>query len=252
MNVVLGDARARRELHLLNPNIEVARQGFLDGRNHPDDIAGMINLFRRFHSVYYINQAIKVWEMAENAALQLNVIGKKLDEEISQYGPGGEQVAAILKSIDPLNLRLTELEDEFSYTLGEGSRWFEGTLRRVLLITVLTVEVTGLLLTISVSRGIQKGLAEIINATRLFANGIYNSRATVLSNDEIGFLAKAFNRMSDELERSFGNLERLQTKFICLLDSAPDAMVVTDHRGSVKLVNMQFEQLFECARERNY
>ena len=35
MNVVLGDARARRELHLLNPNIEVARQGFLDGATIP-------------------------------------------------------------------------------------------------------------------------------------------------------------------------------------------------------------------------
>src|SRR4051812_21782390 len=32
MGVVLGDSRARRELHLPNPNMEVARQGFLDGR----------------------------------------------------------------------------------------------------------------------------------------------------------------------------------------------------------------------------
>src|SRR3954451_15674590 len=38
MGVVLGDGRARRELYLTNPNMEVARQGFLDGRNHPDDI----------------------------------------------------------------------------------------------------------------------------------------------------------------------------------------------------------------------
>ena len=78
---------------------------------------------------------------------------------------------------------------------------------------------------------------------------MYGSRAMVLSNDEIGFLAKAFNRMSDELEKSFANLERLRAKFVLLLDSAPDAMVITDQSGSVQLVNAQFERLFECGRE---
>ena len=92
MGVVLGDGRARRELLLPNPNMEVARQGFLDGRNHPDDIAGMINLFRRFHSVYYINRAIEVWEMAETAALQLNVIGRKLNEEINNTDLDGKML----------------------------------------------------------------------------------------------------------------------------------------------------------------
>ena len=46
--VPLGDGRARVELEKRNFDYQVAYQGFLDGRNHPDDIPGMISLFRRF------------------------------------------------------------------------------------------------------------------------------------------------------------------------------------------------------------
>src|ERR1700749_4044438 len=41
MQVPIGDAKARRELLTSNPNITTAREGFLEGRNHPDDIDGM-------------------------------------------------------------------------------------------------------------------------------------------------------------------------------------------------------------------
>ena len=54
--------------------------------------------------------------------------------------------------------RLTAFEDEFSFTLGEGSRWLERVVFKLLFITALSVETTGLLLAISVGRGIQKGL----------------------------------------------------------------------------------------------
>src|SRR3984885_4302231 len=48
MRVPLGDARTRQELMTGNVNQEAARLGFLAGRNHPDDIDGMIGLFLHF------------------------------------------------------------------------------------------------------------------------------------------------------------------------------------------------------------
>jgi hypothetical protein len=56
---------------------------------------------------------------------------------------------------------------------------------RLLLTTAVTVETTGLLLAISVSRGIQKGLTGIIGAANAFSNGDLGARAKVLSRDEI-------------------------------------------------------------------
>src|SRR3954451_5840542 len=47
MRVPMGDARARQELFAVNANLDAAREGFLEGRNHPDDIDGMISLFSR-------------------------------------------------------------------------------------------------------------------------------------------------------------------------------------------------------------
>src|SRR5262245_10066102 len=43
-----ADRRARIELMKEEPDYRAARQGFIDGRNHPADIDAMIKLFRRF------------------------------------------------------------------------------------------------------------------------------------------------------------------------------------------------------------
>ncbi len=59
--VPLGDRKAREELEKPRPDLAVARQGFIEGRNHPDDISGMIWLFRRFRNVSFIDQAIAIW-----------------------------------------------------------------------------------------------------------------------------------------------------------------------------------------------
>ena len=91
-------------------------------------------------------------------------------------------------------------EDEFSYTLGEASRWLERVVLRLLFATALTVETTGLLLVISVSRGMQKGLTEIIRAANSVAKSELSARAKVLSRDEIGQVASSFNEMADILQ----------------------------------------------------
>jgi methyl-accepting chemotaxis protein len=88
------------------------------------------------------------------------------------------------------------LEDEFSFTLGEGSRWLENIILKLLFAVALTVEITGLIITISVSRNITKGLNEIIRATRKIALGKLDEKATVFSGDEIGQVADAVNKMN--------------------------------------------------------
>ena len=97
-----------------------------------------------------------------------------------------DKINELLASIYTINEKLTVFEDEFSYTLGEASRWLERVVLRLLFATALTVETTGLLLVISVSRGMQKGLTDIIRAANSVATGELSARAKVLSRDEIG------------------------------------------------------------------
>src|SRR5450432_4470905 len=162
MKVPEGDHITRIELSKKDPDIKIARQGFIDGRNNPGDIDGMIKLFSRFHSNFYINRAIIAWTKADEAAFGFPVIGEKLHAEINSPVPSQERINAILSEIEPLNAHVTASEDEFSFSLGEGSRWLENVILRLLLIVALTVEFTGLTLAITVSRSIQKGLNTIL------------------------------------------------------------------------------------------
>ena len=52
--VQLGAKEARKEIAKESPNYERLRQGLLQGRNHPEDIPGLITLMRPFYLVNYI------------------------------------------------------------------------------------------------------------------------------------------------------------------------------------------------------
>ncbi len=248
IKVPLGDSKARAELMKAEPDLAIVRQGFIEGRNHPEDIDGMINLFRRFNKVSYIHKAIYYWGEAEPIALKFIPIADSLHKEINSGAPSEQKIHALLNQINPLTKKITGPEDNFSYTLGEGSRWLEGLVLKLLFVIALSVEISGLLLAISVSRGIQKGLTEIITATSHFAKGNLQTRAKVFSKDEIGMLANSFNSMSAELERSINEIGQAERKFKGLLEAAPDAIVIMNNAGVIQLVNAQAEKLFNYGR----
>jgi PAS domain S-box-containing protein len=244
MKVPRGDHKTLVEMSKKKPDMNVARQGFIEGRNHKDDVDGMISLFTRFNRIYYINKAIKAWTKADPLVAEFIPIGEQLHKEINSPNPSQAKITEIVQSIDPLNARLTVYEDEFSYTLGEGSRWLENLVLRLLFSIALTVEITGLTLAIVVSRNIQKGLNEILQSAKAVAKNDFSRKAKAFSKDEIGILANNFNTMADELARSMRNIEQAQQKFKGLLESAPDAIVIMCAKGKIQLVNKQCERIF--------
>lgn len=201
MKVPMGDHKALKELGKPKPDFSIVKEGLIEGRNHPHDVDGMIRLFTKFNENRYIGGAIRIWLAADSLIPQFYSIGNELHKEINSANPSTVRIHAILEETDPLNAALTPLEDEFSSILGEGSRWLENWVLRILFFIALTVELTGLGIAIVVSRSIQKGLNEILHSAQSVAQGDLSSRAKAFSKDEIGILANDFNKMTAELER---------------------------------------------------
>jgi len=203
MKVNLGDHKARIELAKGSgkADLDIVREGFIEGRNDPGDVDGMIKLFLRFHSNKYISRAITAWTNADEFIAGFMSLGERLHAEIHAQPYSQQRVDSILNQIDPLNDRLTPYEDDFSFALGDGSRWLEHVILRLLFVVALTVECTGLLLAITVSRGIQRGLKELLLSSQAVARGDFHRKAVSFSRDEIGTLANHFNSMAEELER---------------------------------------------------
>lgn len=182
-------------------NEAIIRQSFIEGGNHPDDGTGMLNLFSRFYWVKYINKAIVAWIEADGMLPQFIAIGEKLQTEIQSPARSQERINAIMDELETMNNRFTILENEFSLQLGEGSRWLEKLILRILLGIAITVEFTGLILAIVVSRGISKGIDTILKSANAVGKGDFSVKAKVYSKDEIGVLANDFNHMALELEK---------------------------------------------------
>lgn len=229
MKVPMGDHLTRLELLKKNPDMKIAHQGFVEGRVHPEDIDGMIKLLRRFYKVDYINKAISAWTKGDSLIGHLILIGETLHTEITSPAPSLEKLNKAVEAIDPLNHRLTIVEDDFSYILGEGSRWLENLILRLLFLVALTVEITGLVLTISVSRGIARGLNEITKVSKKIARGDLRKRATVFSQDEIGQVATAINQMTEQLISS--NNELGQFAYIASHDLQEPLKTITNYVG---------------------
>lgn len=202
MKVSQGDHIARMELLKPEPDMDIVRSGFTSGRIHPDDIDGMAKLVLRFHSISYIHDAMTIWAKGDSLITGVAVIGERMHTEVRSGNPSEENMQLLVSALHPVNRSLTELEDDFSSTLSAGSRWLEHIILRILFLVALTVEITGLILTVSVSRNISRGLNEIKRAAQKIAKGDLTERAVVFSKDEIGSVAVSMNQMTEQLVAS--------------------------------------------------
>jgi PAS domain S-box-containing protein len=123
ISIPLGDKIARLELEKPEPDLDVAYQGFAQGRNHRADIPTLITTFRVFRNVSYIDQAIAIWTEGDGLIDELVADGEALHQGITDRTIDPAETDAIVADIGALNERLTVLEDRFSAVLGEGARW---------------------------------------------------------------------------------------------------------------------------------
>lgn len=143
--VPLGDRQARLELEKPDPDLAVATQGFLQGRTHPDDVSRLINIFRYFRRVSYIDRAVEVWAQGDEYITELERIGAEIHRQVETGHPDEATLQSLLERARGIDARLRPLEDEFSYVLGEASRKTEYILLSATVLLAVTLMLVGTL-----------------------------------------------------------------------------------------------------------
>jgi diguanylate cyclase (GGDEF)-like protein len=131
--VPLGDHEARIEMNKLHPDVQKVRQGFIRGGIHVDDVDGMINLYRRFEWVSFMQRAIRAWDAADGYIIQLDHAGTSLQREIESASSRAERIESILSEISVINENLTPIENQFVEALSGASRTTYQLLQAIML-----------------------------------------------------------------------------------------------------------------------
>lgn len=187
--VPLADRDGRQALDAAEPDLARARDSFRQGGSHPDDIPGMIWLYRNFRQVSYLKVAIQHWTEADRILLQLTGLAANMHTVFSRRQPSAVEMRSWAEQISQINERLTPLEKAFSDSLGEASRFIQQLLLSV------NVAASTLLILLAMRRS-SKLLRQRHNFEQALNDEKERAQITlasigdaVITTDEAGFIA---------------------------------------------------------------
>ncbi|MEO8673020.1 MAG: EAL domain-containing protein [Tahibacter sp.] len=122
IDVPLGDTLARLELEKQQPDLALVRYGFQRGRNDNADLPGMIRLYRNSAWLPGVARAIAIWGEADRAIAELDAIGAEIHRRVGTGEADVTDFSALRARIRAIDARVTPLESDFSYALGDASR----------------------------------------------------------------------------------------------------------------------------------
>ena len=209
MAVILGDRMARDEMEKPVFDRAVAERGFLQGRNDPRDIPGMISLFRDFSSVSHLQRAITFWKQADERAEALRTQAERLHTAIAG-GAEASEVNAALAAIVEIDAQVAPLERQFSATLADGARWIDETILRAGIVLTLVLLAASLWVAWRVGQQIRQGVASLVRGASEATGGNLDYRIPLTTHDELGALARNFNEMMGHRREAAAAMEREQ------------------------------------------
>jgi diguanylate cyclase (GGDEF)-like protein/PAS domain S-box-containing protein len=128
-SAVLAGARvARIELDKPFPDFDVAQRGLLAARNHPADIRGMIDLFRRFRPFGFMAEGVRLWTRADELFAGIDAEAQRMHATVRASRSTPPDLQPSLIEIRVLDRELTNVEREFSATFADASRQVERVL----------------------------------------------------------------------------------------------------------------------------
>lgn len=162
-------------------------------RNNLDHVSDLFKEIEKAH-IHYDAVSVGIFRSIDEGSYEISA------EAVDQIHTDESKLARELKKL------LDDVQDFTKASVAKASR-YEQTTGRVLLIMFIVSLIAGLALSISIIRGIQGSLAQLLKATHEIGGGNLCVKLDEASQDELGQLSREFNRMSAQLADARTNLE---------------------------------------------
>ncbi|HYN44501.1 MAG TPA: PAS domain S-box protein [Candidatus Limnocylindrales bacterium] len=127
---------------------------------------------------------------------------------------------------------LLETTNKIQVNVLDQKKMISGIMKEFLMLGI-SILVFGVLLSFITSRSISRPIGKLRAATTEIGHGRFNVNIPIQSNDEIGQLAFAFNKMTQELQKTTVSKDYVEN----IIKSMFDMLVVAAPDGTIKIVN---------------
>ncbi|MBN2100032.1 MAG: HAMP domain-containing protein [Dehalococcoidia bacterium] len=124
-----------------------------------------------------------------------------------------------------------------------------GHINAVIAVGALIAAALGILLAFQITRITVDPIKRLTDVSREMAEGNLNQETIATSRDEVGDLARAFNRMAAKLKEAMALVTAERDRMAIVLESMSDAILVMDREGRVTMTNKAAEKVLQVPRD---
>ncbi|MBE9546679.1 MAG: HAMP domain-containing protein, partial [Proteobacteria bacterium] len=207
----------------------------------------------------------KILEKSRDVSLQccekIESVLQSYDREGGLHGKTknlSDEFLDLHSRLTTLLLQFDKIEEELMYGSWDYARHNIFTVKRYILAFSVIAIVGGLLLGFVITLSITRPVSKLADALERYGSGDFNIRADVKGTDEIGFFAKKFNSMLEQINTSANELKRAnlemternleldesRSRLQTLTDSTPDAVFLVDSDRKILDANKTFTKVF--------
>ncbi|HET8868815.1 MAG TPA: hypothetical protein VFM48_00070, partial [Aquabacterium sp.] len=141
----LGSRRAREELNKPHPDTALITRLFTAGGSHPDDIPGMIILFRYCRTLPLFEKSVSAWIEGDMLIDRLRGLGHRIQQQIQQ-GASDETLQASVGQLRQLGEDFRTAEQRFRVNIDDAGRFTEWLLIGAILLATSALTLAGAIL----------------------------------------------------------------------------------------------------------
>jgi len=182
------------------------------GRDTHGGISAAKKAVQRFRGLPFIGNGVQISSHALEFGRELEDLGVQARLSVAKGPVSTRGRNALFARIDDLNDRLILLEENFSRSLVEGSRWVSGPTIEVLIVSDLSLLLLGFLFSTYFGRLVVRQIDKVSLAVNKIACGDLSARCEVAGGDDFMRLAQGVNHMASSIDHTQTELKHARDK----------------------------------------